>query len=149
MLRCPSCYVLDSACYGMFFFVCAACSHLIRACVMFRGNIHVIKGLHVWEGNSHPIIAYFLMASIHCTLWAVCSASAIVFGFLSNAIFLGACIFIAGSSFTRVSQPSQVCEPAKWDLSDNYRRDRPHLWTEPPSCRYQILCRYHRLSWLD
>jgi len=37
-----------------FVFVCTACSHLIRACVMVGENAHVFcsvaKGLHVWKG---------------------------------------------------------------------------------------------------
>ena len=43
-----------------------------------------------------------LMASIYSILWWVRITSAIVFGFLSNAISLAACVLIAGSSLARV-----------------------------------------------
>jgi len=51
MLLCPLCYVLGCVRYRILCFVCAACSHVIRACLMVVGNTHVfctvIKGLHV------------------------------------------------------------------------------------------------------
>jgi len=64
MLRCPLCHVLGCARYRTLGFVCADCSHLIRACVMVGWNTHVfctvIKGLHIWGEDSHAIIPYFL-----------------------------------------------------------------------------------------
>jgi len=72
MLRFPLCYVLGCARYRILCFVCAACSHLICACGMVGGNRHVFctvtKGLHVWGGISHAIIANFVLYNLVMSL---------------------------------------------------------------------------------